>query len=138
MDWTERRERLRAILAGSRCVHPGSVYDAISARIAEDLGFEVGMLAGSTGSLSVQYVPVVGHGAVGVAIDEQRVIVRSPLTQRSWRPSPLRSVAIPDEHGRETTKFGEAAVMIPNDWRTASTTAVHRSRSFVDRVASTL
>src|SRR5258706_16477427 len=57
MYWTERRERLRAILAGSRCVHPGSVYDAMSARIAEDLGFEVGMFAGSTGSLSVLGAP---------------------------------------------------------------------------------
>ena len=38
MDWTERRERFRALLAGDRCVHTGSVYDAISARIAEELG----------------------------------------------------------------------------------------------------
>jgi carboxyvinyl-carboxyphosphonate phosphorylmutase len=38
-------------------VHPGSVYDALSARIAEDLGFEVGMFAGSTGSLSVLGAP---------------------------------------------------------------------------------
>ena len=37
--------------------HPGSVYDAMSARMAEDLGFEVGMLAGSTGSLSVLGAP---------------------------------------------------------------------------------
>jgi carboxyvinyl-carboxyphosphonate phosphorylmutase len=29
MNWTERRERFRALLAGNRCVHPGSVYDAI-------------------------------------------------------------------------------------------------------------
>src|ERR1700752_4441326 len=46
MDWTERRERFRGILNGSRCFHPASVYDAMSARIAEDLGYEVGMLAG--------------------------------------------------------------------------------------------
>jgi carboxyvinyl-carboxyphosphonate phosphorylmutase len=57
MHWTERRERFRAILAGPSCVHPGSVYDAISARIAEDLGFEVGMFAGSTGALSVLGAP---------------------------------------------------------------------------------
>src|SRR5271156_411693 len=57
MDWTDRRERLRAIIAGPRCIHPGSVYDAISARIAEDLGFEVGMFAGSIGSLSVLGAP---------------------------------------------------------------------------------
>ena len=57
MHWADRRDRYRAILAGPRCVHPGSVYDAISARIAEDLGFEVGMFAGSTGSLSVLGAP---------------------------------------------------------------------------------
>jgi len=48
-----RREKLRSILSGQRCIHPGSVYDAISIRIAEDLGFEVGMLGGSVASLAV-------------------------------------------------------------------------------------
>src|SRR5579862_6454874 len=57
MHWADRRDRYRAILAGPRCVHPASVYDAISARIAEDLGFEVGMFAGSIGSLSVLGAP---------------------------------------------------------------------------------
>jgi oxaloacetate decarboxylase len=57
MDWGERRARFRAILAGRRCVHPGSVYDAISARIAEELGFEVGMFSGSVGSLAVLGAP---------------------------------------------------------------------------------
>ncbi len=57
MHWADRRDRYRAVLSGPRCVHPGSVYDAISARIAEDLGFEVGMFAGSTGSLSVLGAP---------------------------------------------------------------------------------
>ena len=36
---TQRREQFRAILAGDLCVHPASVFDPISARIAEDLGF---------------------------------------------------------------------------------------------------
>ncbi len=57
MHWTERRERFRALLDGDKCIHPGSVYDAVSARIAEDLGFEVGMFAGSIGSLSVLGAP---------------------------------------------------------------------------------
>src|SRR5579883_3387632 len=57
MNWTDRRRRFRAILAGDRCVHPGSVYDPISARIAEDLGFELGMFAGSTASLAVLGAP---------------------------------------------------------------------------------
>src|SRR5258708_39324417 len=57
MNGPDRREKFRAVLNGPRCVHPGSVYDAISARIAEDLGFEVGMFAGSIGSLSVLGAP---------------------------------------------------------------------------------
>ncbi len=57
MNWTERRERFRAILAGDRCVHPGSVFDPMSARIAEDLGFEVGMYAGSVASMAVLGAP---------------------------------------------------------------------------------
>jgi carboxyvinyl-carboxyphosphonate phosphorylmutase len=57
MHWTDRRKRLRAILSGDRCVHPGSVFDPISARIAEDLGFELGMFAGSTASLTVLGAP---------------------------------------------------------------------------------
>jgi carboxyvinyl-carboxyphosphonate phosphorylmutase len=57
MHWTDRRKRFRAILDGPVCVHPGSVYDPISARIAEDLGFELGMFAGSTASLTVLGAP---------------------------------------------------------------------------------
>jgi carboxyvinyl-carboxyphosphonate phosphorylmutase len=38
-------------------VHPGSVFDPISARIAEDLGFEVGMFAGSIASFTVLGAP---------------------------------------------------------------------------------
>jgi oxaloacetate decarboxylase len=53
MDWTERRKRFRSLLAGDRCVHPGSVFDPISARIAEELGFEIGMFAGSVASFTV-------------------------------------------------------------------------------------
>lgn len=53
MTFTDRRNRLRAILAGDICVHPGSVYDAISIRIAEGLGFPLGMFGGSVASLAV-------------------------------------------------------------------------------------
>ena len=55
--WTGRRERFRAVLSGPACVHPASVHDPISARIAHDLGFEVGMFAGSTASLTVLGAP---------------------------------------------------------------------------------
>jgi len=57
MRFKKRREAFRAILEGERCVHPASVFDPISARIAEDLGFETGMFAGSVASLTVLGAP---------------------------------------------------------------------------------
>src|ERR1700694_350259 len=53
MTFRKRREALRLILTGSTCIRPGSVYDAISLRIAQDLGFELGMFGGSVASLAV-------------------------------------------------------------------------------------
>lgn len=57
MDWTGRRENLRAIIKGDRCIHPASVYDGVSARIAGDLGFEAMMFAGSVASFTVLGAP---------------------------------------------------------------------------------
>ncbi len=57
MRWNERRARFRALFAGDRCVHPGSVFDPLSARLAEEVGFEVGMFAGSVASLTVLGAP---------------------------------------------------------------------------------
>ncbi len=57
MNLTKRRENYRSILEGDKCVYPGSVFDPISARIAEDLGFEVGMFAGSIASATVLGAP---------------------------------------------------------------------------------
>lgn len=51
--WSSRRQKFRAIFNGNHCVHPASVHDPIAARIAFDLGFETGMFAGSTASLTV-------------------------------------------------------------------------------------
>src|SRR5215217_643985 len=53
MAFRLRRERLRSILSGPACIRPGSVYDATSIRIAEDIGFELGMFGGSVASLAV-------------------------------------------------------------------------------------
>ena len=57
MQWRARRERFRAILSGNKCLHPASVFDPLSARIAEHLGFEFAMMAGSTASLTVLGAP---------------------------------------------------------------------------------
>ncbi len=56
-SWKKRREKFRAVLEGPDCVRPASVHDPISARIAEDLGFELGMFAGSVASLTVLGAP---------------------------------------------------------------------------------
>jgi carboxyvinyl-carboxyphosphonate phosphorylmutase len=55
--WQARREKFRSVLSGNECVHPGSVFDPISARIAEELGFEIGMFAGSVASMTVLGAP---------------------------------------------------------------------------------
>ena len=57
MQTSEIRSKFREVLEGDVCVHPGSVFDPISARIAEDLGFEVGMFAGSIASATVLGAP---------------------------------------------------------------------------------
>lgn len=57
MNWTSRRQRMRAILEGSEVIYPASVFDPLSARMAEDIGFEAGMYAGSIASLTVLGAP---------------------------------------------------------------------------------
>ena len=57
MNWTQRRARMCALLKGEGCVFPASVYDPISARLAQGIGFEAGMLAGSVASLAVLGAP---------------------------------------------------------------------------------
>ena len=51
------RRAFRALLAGDTCQHSASVFDPMSARIAADLGFEVGILGGSVASLQVLGAP---------------------------------------------------------------------------------
>lgn len=57
MNFTQRRDALRAVLDGVDCLHPASVHDPLSARIAVELGFELGMFAGSTASLAILGAP---------------------------------------------------------------------------------
>lgn len=51
------RNDFRALLASSECYFTASVFDPMSARIAADLGFEVGILGGSVASLQVLAAP---------------------------------------------------------------------------------
>ena len=57
MNWTARRQRFRQILAGNDCITPATVFDPLSARMVEDLGGQVGMLAGSVAAMSILGAP---------------------------------------------------------------------------------
>ncbi len=53
----QARQQLRALIEGKQCMFPASVYDPISVRIANELGFELGMFGGSVASLTVLGAP---------------------------------------------------------------------------------
>jgi carboxyvinyl-carboxyphosphonate phosphorylmutase len=77
MAFRKRREALRSILTGSACIRPGSVYDAISIRIAEDLGFELGMFGGSVASLAVLGDPDIALITLSELTDQMRRMSRA-------------------------------------------------------------
>src|SRR6202051_5422848 len=77
MTFRTRRDALRSILTGSRCVRPGSVYDPISIRIAEDLGFEVGMFGGSVASLAVLGDPDITLITLSALAEQKRRMSRA-------------------------------------------------------------
>ncbi len=54
---TEQRKRFRMILNGTECVSPASVYDPLSARLAESVGYKLGILAGSVSSNTTLAAP---------------------------------------------------------------------------------
>lgn len=77
MRHTELRRRARAILNGSECVSPASVYDPLSARIAELTGFSLGLLSGSVSSATTLSAPDVVVITLTEFADQIRRIVRA-------------------------------------------------------------
>jgi len=57
MTPTEKRERLRAIFKGAVCISPATVWDGLSARVAEAAGFECGLLSGAVCAATVLGTP---------------------------------------------------------------------------------
>jgi carboxyvinyl-carboxyphosphonate phosphorylmutase len=57
MNYSEQRNKLRAVLRGAKCLSPASVFDPLSARVAESVGYEIGMLAGSVASNTTLAAP---------------------------------------------------------------------------------
>ena len=57
MAYSEQRKKLRNVLSGTQCLSPASVFDPLSARVAESVGYEIGMLAGSVASNTTLAAP---------------------------------------------------------------------------------
>ncbi len=53
----QRRAQFREHLAEGRCLVPASIFDPFSIRLAEAIGFEIGMIGGSSASLAVLGAP---------------------------------------------------------------------------------
>ena len=57
LSHTERRDQARAILHGTECLSPASVFDPLSARVAEMVGYKLGLLSGSVASSTTLAAP---------------------------------------------------------------------------------
>jgi len=57
MSWSIQRQRLRAVLDGERCVTLATVYDPITARLADQLGYEAALMGGSVASYAALGAP---------------------------------------------------------------------------------
>src|SRR5690349_11753611 len=77
MNATARRERLRTFLARPECISPASVYDALSARLAQAAGFNVGLLSGKIASASVVGAPDLNVITLTELAEQARRITRA-------------------------------------------------------------
>src|SRR5215207_4134609 len=57
MSLRDRRARMRATLAGDGCELLATIFDPISARFAQELGFAAGLMGGSIASYAVLGAP---------------------------------------------------------------------------------
>ncbi len=71
------REKLRAVLEGSVCRPCASVFDPLSARMAEDIGFNVAILGGSISSLMQLGVPDISLLTMSELVDHARRVCRA-------------------------------------------------------------
>lgn len=70
MNYTQQRTKLRAVLAGSKCLSPACVYDPISARVAESVGYEIAVLPGSDASTTTLAAPDLDGSAIVLTLTE--------------------------------------------------------------------
>lgn len=89
MSTQDSREAFRKQLNSNTCIQPASVFDPVSARIAEMLGYEVGMLAGSVAS------------AVAVGMPDLALITLTEFAQLARRVTRVGklSLLVDADHG---------------------------------------
>jgi carboxyvinyl-carboxyphosphonate phosphorylmutase len=72
----ELRQRLRSFLSEADCLIPAAVFDPLSARIAEEVGYQIGLLAGSVASNVILAAPDVMILTLTELADQIRRIMR--------------------------------------------------------------
>lgn len=77
MDVAGKRKRMREILAGDLCVSPASVFDPLSARAADELGYDMMLLGGSVASLAILGAPDLTLVTLTELAEQTRRICRS-------------------------------------------------------------
>src|SRR5439155_22305070 len=77
MTPSELRAQFRAILTGQRYIRPAAVYDPLSARAAEQLGFEAMVLPGSAAALTVMGSPDLALLSLPELAEQARRITRA-------------------------------------------------------------
>src|SRR5688572_29694137 len=76
MDDTQKRNKLRALISGTKSHSPASVFDAFSARIAQAVGYDIGLLSGSVVAATTLGAPDVGVHTSTEFADQIRRITR--------------------------------------------------------------
>jgi carboxyvinyl-carboxyphosphonate phosphorylmutase len=77
MTPTEKRQRLRAILNGNETTSPATVFDALSARVAEAAGYTCGILSGSVSAATVLGAPDMALQTLSEFAHQVRTITRA-------------------------------------------------------------
>jgi oxaloacetate decarboxylase len=77
MNPDKHRRRLREILAGDICVTANSLFDPMSARIATELGIEVGLMGGSVASYAVLGAPDIVLLTMTELVEQARRVCRA-------------------------------------------------------------
>jgi len=77
MTPTDKRKRLRAILAGQKLMSPATVFDALSARVAESVGYEIGILSGSVCAATMLAAPDMALQTLTEFADQIRRVTRA-------------------------------------------------------------